>query len=227
MEKTNFAGAVDALKKSFLFCGCDEAVFTSHVNENTCSISHYLASSPIYEPKNYKKCLGFVLSGKVSVHSRDEAKQVLLRTFEAGEIFGVAGLFANDVDFATNIVAKTECDILFIGDEVVYSLIERDSAVRKNYLTFLSDKIRFLNQKITYFTAGSAERKLSLYLLSRERQNDTVKLSLSMSALSEMLDVGRASLYRAFERLGDDGFIVRKGKEVQLISPKKMKEYYK
>lgn len=227
MGKTDFVRAADMLKKSFLFCGCDNAVFDAHINESTCGIVHYSASSTIYEPKNFQKSLGVVLSGKVTAHSRDGAKQVLLRNFEAGEIFGVAGLFANDIDFATNIIAKTECDILFIGDEIVYSLIENDSAVRKNYITFLSDKIRFLNQKITYFTAGSAERKLSLYLLSLKRQEGTVRLSLSMSALSEMLDLGRASLYRAFDRLTEDGFILRKEKEVHLLSPEKMQEYYK
>ena len=226
MEKTKLAYAIDTLKKSSLFRGCDEAVFASHINEESCNISHYEPSSHIYEPKSYKKCIGFVLSGKVVVHSSDASRQVLLRTFEAGEMFGVAALFANDVDFATNISAKTECDVLFIGDTVIYSLIENDSSVRRNYLTFLSEKIRFLNRKITFFTAGSAERKLSLYLLGLPREESKVKLSISMSALSDMMDLGRASLYRAFDRLCEDGFILRDGKTVILLDPDKMREYY-
>ncbi len=214
------------LKDHFLFCGCDSKTFDAHINENTCSIIHYVPSEMIYEPKHYKKCIGFILSGKAYVHSSDDSKQVLLRTIEEGELFGVAALFAKDVDFATNISAKTECDILFISDETIYALIEGDGAVRKNYITFLSEKIRFLNRKITYFTAGSTERKLALYLSSLKRTEGTVRISLSMSALADMLDVGRASLYRAFDRLTEDGFIERDKKDIKLLSPEKMREHY-
>ena len=224
--KKNTPQIVSSLKENFIFCGCDGDLFDKHINEQTCRIIHYAPASPIYEPKNYKKSLGVVLAGKIAVHSSDESRQVLLRTLEAGEIFGVAALFSEDEDYATNITAKTECDILFIGDEIIYSLIEKDSAVRRNYIKFLSEKIRFLNRKITYFTAGSTERKLSLYLLSLKRYDGTVRINISMSALSEMLDVGRASLYRAFDRLIEDGFIKRDKKEIKLLSPQKMYDHY-
>ena len=226
MEKNSITREISALKESFLFCGCDEELFNSHINESTCSISHYVSSESIYEPKSYKKCIGVVLSGRITVHSSDESRQVLLRTLEAGEIFGVAALFSEDENYATNICAKTECDILFIGDRIIYSLIDKDAAVRRNYIRFLSEKIRFLNRKITYFTAGSTERKLSLYLLSLKRCDDLVTLGISMSALSEMLDVGRASLYRAFDRLTEDGFIERDKKTIRLLSPQKMYDHY-
>lgn len=226
MKKNDLAQTFVRLKNNFLFCGCDSALFDEHINEGTCDVVHYTASEPIYEPKHYKKSIGVVLSGKIYVHSSDDSRQVLLRTIEEGELFGVAALFAEDVDFATNISAKTECDILFIGDETIYALIEKDGCVRKNYITFLSEKIRFLNRKITYFTAGSTERKLALYLSSLKRNGSSVRLSLPMSALADMLDVGRASLYRAFEKLSEDGFIERDKKEIKLLAPQKMREYY-
>lgn len=218
--------ALTELKKNFLFRGCDEEVFEEHINENTSVINHFAAKETIYEPKNYKKSIGVVLSGKAVVYSFDGARQVLLRTFGAGEVFGVAALFSSDDDFVTSIYAKTDCDVLFIGDEAVYSMIDEDAAVRKNYITFLSEKIRFLNRRITCFTAGSAERRLSLYLLGLPRTDGYVTLNISMSALSETLDVGRASLYRAFERLTSDGFIERGKKSVRIQDPEKMYEYY-
>lgn len=226
MEKSNIARALAELKKSFLFRGCDGELFDLHVNEKTCGICRYAPGETIYEPKKYKKSLGVMLSGKAVVYSSDGARQVLLRTFEAKEIFGAAALFSSDDDFVTSICAKTECEVLFIGDEVMYSLIDKDGAVRKNYITFLSDKIRFLNRRITYFTAGSAERRLSLYLLGLAGDGDTVTLRISMSALSEMLDVGRASLYRAFDRLILDGFIEKDKKNIRIQDPNKMYEYY-
>ena len=81
-----------------------------------------------------------------------------------------------------------------------------------HYLDFLSGRIRFLNRKIGYLTAGSAERRLALYLASFQKQELVLKDSIS--SLSELLDIGRASLYRAFDALEEQGLIRREGRSI-------------
>lgn len=74
----------------------------------------------------------------------------------------------------------------------------------------------YLNRKIMTFTAGSAERKLSVFLA--ENATDGVFTpTCSMSALANMLGIGRASLYRALDRLTDCGWIERRGKEIYVL----------
>jgi predicted transcriptional regulator len=48
-----------------------------------------------------------------------------------------------------------------------------------------------------------------------------------MNALCTMLDIGRASLYRAFDKLERDGFIIRQQKTVRLLERDRMLHYYK
>ena len=93
-----------------------------------------------------------------------------------------------------------------------------------NYIGFLSDRIRFLNRKIKFFTSGTAERRLALYLDSFPE--DSFKIDESMSAVADMLDIGRASLYRAFDRLTEDGFIRRERDEITLLNRAEMVIYY-
>ena len=93
-----------------------------------------------------------------------------------------------------------------------------------SYISFLSERIKFLNRKILYYTAGSAERRLALYLTSFP--SDTVTPDLPMNALADLLDIGRASLYRAFDRLSEDGFITRDQNTVIIIDREKMKNFY-
>ena len=93
------------------------------------------------------------------------------------------------------------------------------------YLEFLSGRIRYLNLKIGYLTAGGAERRLALYLYSIGKRE--FRLTDSISALSELLDVGRASLYRAFERLREDGFLQKDGRNFILLNPEAMLNAYK
>jgi len=90
----------------------------------------------------------------------------------------------------------------------------------------LSDKIRFLNRKIAFFTSGSTEKKLAGYILSLPIENNTVKLDMNMSKLASSLDIGRASLYRAFESLEENCFITRENNLIKITSPEEFKKIY-
>ena len=91
-------------------------------------------------------------------------------------------------------------------------------------LSFLAGRVCFLNRKIQCFTAGSAERRLALWLLSEEEE--VITLPSSLTTLSDMLDIGRASLYRALDKLEGDGLIRRNGREITLLSQENILKKY-
>ena len=163
--------------------------------------------------------------GNAAAYSAEQEKQVLLRTFLPYEIFGISNLFT-DQPFATRIIAKSDCTVLVLHKAFMTYLIDHDSTVRYRYIAFLAQKTLYLNQKITYLTAGSAEQKLA-YWLDANAHDDAVKLNLPMNALCTMLDLGRASLYRAFDKLEHDGFILREQKTVRLLDRDRMLHHYK
>ena len=162
---------------------------------------------------------GIFLSGRAVVTTSDDSKNALLRFFEAGDFFGIANLFTNE-DYVSSIRAKKKCRVFFFTEEAIRELLETDKRFLYNYLGFLSGRICYLNCKIRYLTAGSAERRLALYLSSF--QKDTVELDASLSSLSELLDIGRASLYRAFDTLIADGYIEKTGRTIRLLAPDAM-----
>ena len=162
---------------------------------------------------------GIFLSGRAVVTTADNSKNALLRFFEAGDFFGIANLFTNE-DYVSSIRAKKKCRVFFFTEEAIRELLETDKTFLYNYLGFLSGRICYLNCKIRYLTAGSAERRLALYLSSF--QKDTVELDASLSSLSELLDIGRASLYRAFDTLIADGYIEKNGRTIRLLAPDAM-----
>ena len=162
---------------------------------------------------------GIFLSGRAVVTTADDSKNALLRFFEAGDFFGIANLFTNE-DYVSSIRAKKKCRVFFFTEEAIRELLETDKTFLYNYLSFLSGRICYLNRKIRYLTAGSAERRLALYLSSF--QKDTVELDASLSSLSELLDIGRASLYRAFDTLIADGYIEKTGRTIRLLAPDAM-----
>ena len=179
----------------------------------------------ILSPGQAGDALYVLCEGRAAAYAADEDKHVLLRTFEPYEIFGISNLFT-DQPFVTKIIAKTDCTVLVLYKPFLTYLIDNDVAVRYQYIAFLAQKTLYLNQKISCLTAGSAEQKLA-YWLDANACGDIVQTQIPMNALCTMLDIGRASLYRAFDKLEQEGFIIREQKTVRILDRDRMLHKYK
>ena len=207
-----------------LFSGTDPGRLANKIESGEASVREFAAGEEIYAPRDRDKKLGFILSGSASVFSADENNTVLLRILEKGDTFGVANLFSSKEQFVSLIVAKKACRILFFPAATVESLLREDSAFCMNYIHFLSDRICFLNNKISCFTAGSPERKLAFFLLScGDDKIGQYSLNINANSLSDMLNIGRASLYRAFDSLAAEGLIQKQGKQITVIDKNALK----
>lgn len=189
-----------------------------------CDITEYKSGEEICSPDSLHGKMCVILSGTAEVFSTENSDGTLLRRLYDGDLFGVSNLFSKE-SFVSRISAKGKCKVLFIPEDSFGALIENNRDVLYAYIGFLSGRIRFLNKKVSYLTAGSAERRLAVYLSSFE--GDVADTGLSFSALSDMLNVGRASLYRAFEILENDGFILREDKKFIILDRKGMLDKYK
>lgn len=207
-----------------LFKNASPAVIKLALSADDCNIQVFGSNEKIYVPGQKGVALGIILRGKAEAFSADPGKDVLIRTLSAGDMFGVSSLFDKDASFSSKIVSKGAARVLFISESSLSQLIENDQTIMYNYIKFMADRIRYLNEKIMYFTAGSTERRLALYLASYGKKS--IKMTISMTDLANTLDVGRASLYRAFDKLSDDGYIIRSEKIVLLLNRDEMVEHY-
>ncbi|MBE6629798.1 MAG: Crp/Fnr family transcriptional regulator [Ruminococcaceae bacterium] len=165
--------------------------------------------------ERFSHALGIVLKGQVQIRSADAEKRLVLRTVGTGEVFGAASLFLPQSPPPSHLVALHDCTVLFCEHEAVRALLGKDPRFLDAYLGFLADRVQFLNRKIRCFTAGSAERRLALWLCE-QAANGTVTIH-SFSTLAALLDMGRASLYRALDKLENDGLILHNGREIQIL----------
>ena len=206
-----------------LFRDCDPKTLSDIFADTECTVCEIGTGKEILSPKTEQKFVGMILSGKAIVNTPDESKSVLLRYLSAGDLFGIANLFTKEA-YVSVIHATSPCKVFYITEPAIRALFEADQHFLYRYLAFLSGRICYLNKKIGYLTAGSTERRLALYLLSLDQ--NPIKLPLSFSALSELLDVGRASLYRAFDRLSADGYLKKDGRIIYLTNTEQMMRAY-
>ena len=202
----------EILKKIFLFKNIDD-----NVVERCCEINGYEIKD--YSPQDilqdYKTApsIGILLNGKANIISGDEG--VIIRKLIKTDLYGVAKLF-DTPKYSTKVIATTKCSVLILKKQFVEECISIDNKIAFNYIEFLSQKIGFLNDKISSYTAKTADNKLYTYILQLPRNNNTVILNTDFSAIAKMLGIGRASLYRAFAKLENDGLIIKNNKEIIL-----------
>ncbi len=189
----------------------------------------YASGQTIFPDGDSDNCLCLLWSGKARVYARssDSAHTALLRTMHAGALFGVHCIFNADMPPQSTIVANAECSVLLIPSSLWEEILMSHQETMKRYLRFLTQRIEFLNQKIQYLTAGCAERRLALYLVSQISEDETpTRLDISAVSLADLLDLGRASLYRAMDRLTEDGYLTRDGHEYTLHNRDSLLTHY-
>lgn len=156
--------------------------------------------------------LGIILSGTATIKRlNDMGVSITIRNISSGELFGAASVFGNWKDGMSSIIADTNVEAIYISEYDFCNIIKLYPQLSINYITYLSERIRFLNKKLDTFSANSTEEKLYEYLLSLSDSDGNVALSFGMTELARRLNVGRTSIYRDISSLETKGLLNRKG----------------
>ena len=158
------------LKRSKLFSTLGDGELSSLIRDSRTAEVSYTAGESIYSDTSYKKALGAVINGCLSVYRPGNGSRVLLNRIPAGGVFGAASLFGAEGMYVTEITAEKDSVIFFVPSEVLGRLITENGEFALSYIGFLTDRIRFLNRRISELSAGGAERKLAKYLLERDSE---------------------------------------------------------
>ena len=167
----------------------------------------YRKGDAVYTEHAFRRAVGILLSGSVTVRS----KRLVANRLFAGDCFGVAALFGSDDDYVSDITADSDTAILFIPQEQMAQFLGTIPSIAQRYVRFLSDRIRFLNRKLATLTDGDAENRVYRYLSAHADDDGTVHLPCSMTELAETLNMGRSSLYRSLDALTAAQILVKNG----------------
>lgn len=210
MTKSTLNGSLNFLKKTRIFKDADEKILTSVLNTYGKSVS-YSKNDIVFSKETYSPVLCLIIKGEARV-SKGET---VISHLKDGEIFGAAFLYNQSYEFENTVTALTPLKVVIIEKSGVDELIKCDSSISFNYISYLSERIGFLNSKIEGYTKPSAEEKLMLYLQKNaDINNGKCEISVSMTELSHVLQISRASLYRVIETLEQQGKICRNGKKI-------------
>lgn len=169
----------------------------------------------------HESCAAIVVSGTADIEVSGMTGTIL-RTVEAGDVFGIGMMYAAQQAYSTRALARSTVSLVLISKQQLDGIIGASPRVAMNLITILSDKISFLNRRIMTFTATDAEIKVALFLynLSFDHgsgENSVLHLTDTYTAIARKLGIGRASLYRILDKLAGDGIIMRSDRTITVL----------
>lgn len=201
--------------KTELFRGSPPSVLTRILAVSDCTAADYEKNDVVYDKTNFSRSLGIVLDGRLRVTKENADKRpIVMSTLQRGALFGAAALFNSEPEYATKITAIERSRVLFLPQRLIKRMIEREPDIAENYIRYLSERILFLNRKIYFLTAGTAEQRLAGFLLDNLAVGEYSEMPMPMHRLADALNMSRASLYRAFDELTESGAVSKQGKLV-------------
>ena len=206
------------LSSTFMFREVDADTLLKITAECDIEITEFSSGDKIFTPHDFEEKIGFVVSGKCEVNKLRDGKPPLpLNTLDSGASFGVLTLFSKKESYPTEIAAKKRSTVLFITRSDAVRLIEKNPQIAKNFISFLSDRVAFLNDKISTFSADNVEQKLAKFLVSSSYGNGGEPLEINHKRTAEIINSGRASLYRALDALSEKGIIKIENKKIFIL----------
>lgn len=206
---------MNSLKDLFLFAGLTDSEKCEIINSFS-KPCNFKKGEIIYSADNFRNAMGVILSGKAFAVTCGGC-ELYMKSFEKGAVFGVASMFGDKEKYVSTIVAERETEVLFIDETTLRSVFLKNPEISLNYISFLSNKIRFLNSKLTLLSVGSSEDTLYKYLYSVADDEGIAAVPKSMTLLAKMLGLSRATLYRSLDTLIESGKIIRENNLIKVI----------
>lgn len=200
-----------------LFCGVELPAIQSLLSLPGTRVETYAKGALLNSTKACAHCIGFIVSGSAKVEKNDDnGGRILMSVLHVGEVFGAASLFSGGERYVANICAMTPTRAVLIPEDAWLTMLRSDFRIAKNYMTYLTARIRYLSSRIDGFAKPSAEERVLSFLHARAKDG-VYRPETSLRAIGEALCIGRTTLYRAFDALEQSHQIIKEGRSIRLL----------
>ena len=195
------------LKNTFLFRGIDEETTMKIAHEFPPEEKHFQRGETVYSSDSEESYVGFILDGRCEVRKiKPDSSVAVLNILQSNDSFGILSVLSED-KFPTQIIATKNSTILCFTKEQILNIVNNYSQIAMNLISFLANRISFLNEKIATVSATRVEERLALHLLSESRKSGSLSFTFNCKKCAETINAGRASVYRALTSLQETGLI--------------------
>ena len=172
------------------------------------SIKRYRKGDMLVAQGAVYEMLYIVIKGEVITEMSDEKGDFMkVELIKAPNPLATGFLFATNNVSPVTALAKTDCMVILIPKENVYLLMSNYPDFMKAFLSYISNKVAFLSEKLRLASLRSIRAKLAYYLLKESKGEQQFQLKTSKEDLSRLFGVSRPAMVNVMMQMADEGLI--------------------
>ncbi len=214
-----------ALKKIPLFRSIHEAEVEKIFSELNITETHFKKGEILALQDELCNRLIILLSGSVKGEMTDPSgKVVKVEDIYAPSPLAILFLFGPDNRFPVQAIAREDVTALVIPKQSVLRMLSMNQNLLKNYLDISADFASRLSKKLHFMSFRTIRQKLAVYILnlSKMKQEDTIELDKTKTALAEYFGVSRQSLERELSNMQHDGLLTADKKMITITDKNRL-----
>ncbi len=151
---------------------------------------------------------------------------IVIEEIEAPRIIAPAIIFASDNRFPVTVTAVNDADIVSIKESDFTKMMQADHRILHNFVRSISDRNKFLSDRVRTMSFGTIKSKIANYLLSqiKQKQNSEFDIPHTQQELADMFGVTRPALSRAISQIAETGILISHKNHFVIRDEDKLKE---
>ena len=196
----------------------------------TFRLKHYKAGETIAFQGDCYRTLMILDVGTVRGEMTNYAGDcVVIEEIAAPRSIAPAILYASDNTLPVDVVTITDTDVVSIHRDDFTHILQADTRVLHNFMQSMSDRSKFLSDRVRLLRFGTIKSKLAGYLLEQIQQNKRLEFDIPRThqELADMFGVTRPALSRAVGQIAEAGIITSRKNHFQINDREKLVQLYK
>lgn len=217
---------IEIINKNPLFKGVPQSDLEQLFDEIEYKINRYKTKDFIALQGDSCRHLMIVTKGVVQGQMVDSTgRLIVIEEISAPFAIAAAFVFAEQNQLPVSVVALVDSEVLFIRKEIFTDLLQKNRFILQNFLQVISNRSKFLSDKIHFLTFRSLKSKIADYLLKLSKRSNSITFELieTQQQMADLFGVARPSLARTFKELELDGLIELDKKRVTLVKFENLK----
>lgn len=206
------------LNQSILFKGLSPALLEQIAD--LASIKKFQRGESIFFEGDEATGFYMVGQGRVKIYKMSlDGKEQILHIFGPGEPFGEVPVF-HGRPFPANAISIEASTMLFFPRQRFIELINSTPSLALSMLAVLSMRLRRFAAQVESLSLKEVPARLAahlIYLTEEQKRTDYVILDIPKGQLASLLGTSPETLSRIFTKMGNEGLIRVKGKEIELL----------
>lgn len=209
-----------------LFKNCSHFDLHRFLEQAGYKIGSYRKNQFIFRMDQPVTAVGIILNGSVEMQKIFQSGKVVNLIYKGkGELFAEGTIFSSMPAYPCQVISRENTDVMLLPKDTVIRALADNSTLLANFLTLMSDKLVFLNQKIELLSYCSIQSKIAyslLHCLGTGIHAGTIKLPYTQKAWAEHLNVSRPSLCRELKNLCQAGIIQADRRTITILQRDKI-----